>query len=108
MTLVGYPLNIYKGALALSKVLTESEVEQVALDILCFLGYGVLHGPDIAPDGTRPERQSYADVVHFSRLRETIDRLNPKIPTEAKEETIRQLLREDEFHVVAEFEKVIG
>jgi type I restriction enzyme R subunit len=74
-------------------VIIESEVEQAALDILSVQGYGVVHGPDIAPDGPNPERQSYADVVLVGRLREAIDRINPKIPAEGKDEAVRKLLR---------------
>lgn len=75
------------------KSIIESEVEQVALDILSELKYKVIYGPDIAPDGPKPERQSYADVVLLGRLREAIDRFNPNIPTEAKDEAIKQILR---------------
>ena len=75
------------------KIITESEVEQVALDILSELKYKVIYGPDIAPDGPRPERQSYADVILTNRLREAIDRFNPEIPAEAKEEAIKRILR---------------
>ena len=73
--------------------ITESEVEQVALDILSELKYKVIYGPDIAPDGPKPERQSYADVILLGRLREAIDRFNPNIPTGAKDEAIKQILR---------------
>lgn len=77
-------------------IITESEVEDLALEILKKdLKYDILHGPDIAPDGPNPERQSYSDVVLIGRLREAMDRLNPKIPTEAKEEAINQILRSE-------------
>ena len=39
------------------RAITESAVEQVVLDILAGLGYKVIYGPDIAPDGAKPERQ---------------------------------------------------
>lgn len=77
------------------KVITESEVEQVALDILFELKYKVIYGPDIAPEGTKPERHSYADVILVGRLREAIDRLNPKIPAEAKDEALKRILRSE-------------
>ena len=35
---------------------TEDHVEQACLDWLESLGYGVLHGPDISPDGEARER----------------------------------------------------
>lgn len=74
---------------------TESSVEQVVLDILGDLGYKIAYGPDIAPvpEGTSPERQSYVDVVLVERLRSAIDRFNPKIPNEAKEEAIKKIRR---------------
>ena len=34
----------------MSKILTESEVEQVALDIFSELKYKIIYGPDIAPE----------------------------------------------------------
>ena len=67
----------------MTKPITESEVEQASLDILSGMGYAVVNGPDIAPDGPNPERQSYSDILLISRLRDVIDRLNPKIPTDA-------------------------
>ena len=53
----------------MKNIITESEVETAALEILSELGYKTLYGPDIAPDGTSPERQSYSDVVLVERLR---------------------------------------
>jgi type I restriction enzyme R subunit len=76
-----------------SHSIIELEIEQVALDILSELKYKVVYGPDIAPDGSNPERQSYSDVVLVDRLREAIARLNPEIPSEAKEEALRHILR---------------
>ena len=34
----------------MTHAITESEVEEVALEILSNLGYSTLHGPDITPD----------------------------------------------------------
>ncbi len=74
-------------------IITESQVEQVALDILTELGYKIVYGPDIAPDGTNPERKTYSDVVLVERLKNEIERLNPNVPKEAKEEAIKKVLR---------------
>ena len=52
----------------MGKVIIESEIEQVSLDILADMGYAVIHGPDIVPDGTSPERQSYSDVILVKRF----------------------------------------
>ncbi|MBW1823580.1 MAG: type I restriction endonuclease subunit R [Deltaproteobacteria bacterium] len=75
--------------------ITESEVEQLTLDILEELGYKTIYAPDIAPDGEHPERQSYSDVILLDRLRNAIDNLNPHIPREAKEEAVKKLLRNE-------------
>jgi type I restriction enzyme R subunit len=72
--------------------ITESEIEQIALDILSDdLGYMVLYGPDIA-EGDRKERD-YTEVVLQQRLKTAIDKFNPTIPEEAKEEAFKKALR---------------
>lgn len=74
------------------KHITESEIEQIALDILNEeLGYTVLYGPDMA-DGMHKERE-FGDVVLNKRLRHAIDKLNPGIPAEAREEAFKKVLR---------------
>lgn len=76
-------------------IITESQVEQVALDILSELGYKIIYGPDIAPapDGKNPERESYSDVVLVERLKNVIDKLNPDMPKEAREEAVKKVMR---------------
>ena len=72
---------------------TESVVEDAALELFSGLGYTILHGPDIAPGELFAERASYEEVVLAKRLRESLARINPKIPSEAIEEAIRKVLR---------------
>ena len=43
--------------------ITESEVEDAALAWLEELGYTVVHGPDIGPEGSTPECSSYDEVL---------------------------------------------
>ena len=80
-------------------IIYESEIEQIALDILRDEnGYTVLFGPDITvgaglqPAQIKPERE-YTEVVLQNRLREAIDRINPSIPAEAQEEAFKKALR---------------
>ena len=75
--------------------LHESELEQAALDWLEELGYEVRHGDTIAPEQPGAERESFSDVLLVGRLQEAIDRLNPKLPQEAREEAFRKVLRPD-------------
>ncbi|MGH7995016.1 MAG: type I restriction endonuclease subunit R [Opitutaceae bacterium] len=70
----------------------ESVVEDAALSWLREIGFEVLHGPDIAPGEKEAERGGFGDVVLVGRLREALDRLNPKIPADAREEALRKVL----------------
>lgn len=72
--------------------ITENEIEQIALDILNEdLGYTVLYGPDIAEGDTK--ERDYNEVVLQKRLREAIEKINPDIPFDAKEEAFKKALR---------------
>jgi type I restriction enzyme R subunit len=76
-----------------SHSLTESVVEDAALDWLKGLGWTVVHGPDIAPDMLAAERTSYNEVVLAKRLRDALARLNPALPAEAVDDAFRKLQR---------------
>lgn len=73
----------------------ESHVEEAQLSWLDELEYETCHGDEIAPEGPRSERESFADVVLVGRLRDAIDQLNPSIPDEAREEALRKVLNVD-------------
>jgi len=55
----------------------ESAVEEICLDLFVELGWSVLYGPEIGPDGSAEERASYGDVLLEGRLRSAVERLNP-------------------------------
>lgn len=74
-------------------LLTEQDIENVTLEILFDLGYQILHGPDIAPDAEFPGRKSWNEVILEQYLKEAIEKINPKLPTEAVEETIKKIKR---------------
>ncbi len=44
-------------------VITEDDLEQLALTWFQDAGWEYCHGPDIAPDGDAPERADYKQVV---------------------------------------------
>ena len=73
-------------------VLTESLVEDAALDWFRGLGYNVVSGPDMPP-GPLALRESYADVVFPSAVRGALGRLNPNLPDEALHDAWRRLTR---------------
>src|ERR1700709_1069314 len=66
----------------------ESMVEDELLGWFEDLGYEVIAGPELAPDGERPERKSYKDVLLAGRLREAAHRLNPEFPAPAVDNAI--------------------
>jgi type I restriction enzyme R subunit len=74
------------------KEFTEPELlEKLVLDWFKELGYEVAHGPAISPDGPRPERSSYSDVLLLRRLRASLVRINPTLTEEAIDGAIHEL-----------------
>jgi type I restriction enzyme R subunit len=71
----------------------ESEVEDLTLSWLGGLGYGIEHGPDIAPDGPRPERTGYGQVALEDHLRRALEDLNPDLSRDALADAFRRLMR---------------
>ncbi len=81
------------------KTVFESEIEEIALQLLRDEnGYTILYGPDLA-EGPHPER-TYSEVILAARLRAAIDRLNPRIPAEAREEAFKKALRTPALTVI--------
>ena len=66
----------------------ESDVEGAALLWLGELGWEIRHEPELEPEEPRDER-----VVLEDRLREALDRLNPDLPADARDDSFRKLLR---------------
>ena len=73
--------------------ITEADVEQVALEWLAGLGWGVAHGPDIAPGTAEAERDDFGEVVLEYRLRDALASLNPSVPVSALDDAYRKLTR---------------
>ena len=72
--------------------LSESVVEQAALDWFRGLGYDVVGGPDMPP-GPHALRESYADTIFPSVVRGALARLNPNLPADALDDAFRKLTR---------------
>ena len=71
--------------------LSESDVETAALEWLAALGWRMAHGPDIAPDTPRAERDNYGQVVLEGRLWASLAGLNPSLPASALLDALRKL-----------------
>ena len=73
--------------------ITESDIEQLAIELLQEQGYTHLYGPDIAPEGKNPQRESFGDVVLERKLKSAIDRINPSVPASARDDALQQIKR---------------
>ena len=73
-------------------VLSESVIEEVALDWFRELDYSVISGPEMQP-GPNALRETHEDVLFLSTVRGALARLNPDLPEEALDDALRKLLR---------------
>lgn len=73
--------------------ITESDIEDYAIQLLEGLGYEYIYAPSIAHDGDQPERTKYEDVLLSGRLAEAVRRINPTVPQVAQDEAIKEVLR---------------
>ena len=76
-----------------SAKITESSLEQTALDWFEYLGWRTAFGPDLSPDGPACERRDYDQVVLIDRLQTALVNINPDIPPNAVEEAVRKMMR---------------
>jgi type I restriction enzyme R subunit len=73
--------------------ITENSIEEFAIELLEKLGYESVYGPDIAPDGETPERESYEQVLLIDRLRKALKRINRNMPADVLEDAIKEIRR---------------
>ncbi len=85
--------------------LTESDIEQMTIEILQSRGYEYLYGPDIAPDGKSPMRTSLGEVVLREKLEAAVRRLNPSLPAAVLDETVKTVLRIGSTDLLADNEQ---
>jgi type I restriction enzyme, R subunit len=81
--------------------ITENEVEKFAIELVERLGYQYVYAPDIAPDSETPERERFEEVLLLERLRSAVARINPSIPTDVREEAIKQVQRLNSPELIA-------
>lgn len=83
--------NSCEQSVRIATTMTEDKIEQNALEILAQIGWDVVNGPTIGPDGTR-ERE-YSEVVLSRRLELSLERLNPDIPAASRDEALKRIVR---------------
>lgn len=67
---------------------SESVVEQATLDWLTQLGYTTYHASEI-------DRQSYSDIILTEPLQTALETINPQLPPDIIQNTIKKLTRHD-------------
>ena len=72
-------------------MINEDQVEQLAIEWFKELGYDYLHGYEIAPDSSDPQRSNYQEVLLSNRLHTALPKLNPTLPTTAIDEAVHLL-----------------
>ena len=72
-------------------MITENQLEQLALSWFQDTGYNYLNGADIAPESSNPYRTDYRDVLLKQECLEAWHTLNPEIPADKLEEAFRVL-----------------
>lgn len=70
---------------------TEDHVEQACLEWLETLGYSILHGPNISPDGDTPERAAYDANILIERFKSAFYNINPHLNADACDYALRKL-----------------
>ena len=81
-------------------MITENELEALALTWFQDTGWEYRHGPDIAPDGDTPERTDYRQVLLQGRLHEALHRLNPDVSDAVLEEVLHRVAKLREPSVI--------
>lgn len=73
--------------------IVESDIEHSVIEQLQSLGWEHIHGSVISPDGEKPERENYEQIILTDRLRKAVSVINPHIPKEAQEQAIQKTQR---------------
>ena len=85
-------------------MITEDQLEQLCLDWFKSIGYQVVCGYEIAPDGETPERSDYRQIVLFDRLLTQLQKINPHIPVSVLE-TVSQEIAKPETPILIKSNK---
>jgi type I restriction enzyme R subunit len=73
--------------------ITEDAIEKYGIELMERLGYQYVYGPNLAPDGAVPERESYSQVLLTRRLKQAVMRINHHLPPDIQEQAIKEIQR---------------
>jgi type I restriction enzyme, R subunit len=72
-------------------MITEDQLEKLCLEWFRLIGYDYVCGYDIAPDGDRPERSDYRQIILHNRLLSCLEVINPQINVATLEQVALQV-----------------
>lgn len=78
--------------------MNEDHIEQSTLETLAQMGWQVLNGPEIGPDGTG--ERDYRDTVLKSRLKTALQKLNPHIPAAALDIAYKRIVQTSQANLL--------
>ena len=81
--------------------ITESKIEEYAIQLLESQGFKYLYAPSVAPDSNNPGRSSFEEVIFPERLKSAIKRINKLLPESAQEQAFRELQRINSPELIA-------
>ncbi|MEZ5454072.1 MAG: type I restriction endonuclease subunit R [Thiothrix sp.] len=81
-------------------MINEDQLEQFCLDWFRATGWEVAYGPDIAADGSSPQRRDYTSVLLEDDLQAAFQRLNPHLPADCFEQVLAKLRKPDSLDLV--------
>lgn len=85
-------------------MITEDQLEQLCIGCFKSIGYDIICGYDLAPDGEAPERNDYRQIILTDRLLQQLQIINPHIPV-ATLETVAQQIAQPETPVLIKSNK---
>ncbi|MBI3051700.1 type I restriction endonuclease subunit R [Candidatus Woesearchaeota archaeon] len=85
--------------------IVEQDVENAALEILQEMGYEVVYAPEIAPDGSNPQRAEWDTVFVLDELEVALKKLNPDVPEDAIQEAIKKITKTSSHKIIVNNER---
>ena len=73
--------------------LTESAIENLAIEQFEQLGYQYIYGPSIAPDAENSERTRWDEVLLRGRLEQALRRINPNLSELVLQTALKEIER---------------
>lgn len=91
-------------------MMTEEQLEKLAINWFKITGYESVDGSDIAPGGRVPERSDYNQIVLLDRLRKQLQIINPDIPVSVLQDIAQKISGPEVLSIIKDnknFQKIL-